>query len=146
MSFTDLKKEELLTVADTFGVEIDKRWGEENIRTAILDDGVTWGMWEDANRSASKEILEQNLGIEDLPDDNDIPAPRPEAMKKFKSRNAVELLKMERWNPAFNILGYRFTREHPFVLVKPEDADWIMSHEEGFRRASPDEAEEYYKQ
>lgn len=147
MSFKELDKEQLTNVAEAFGVEIDGRWKEPRIIEAILEDGVTWDMWEDANKSVSKELLEQNLGIDDLPDDEEVAAvERPLAAKKFKAKNAVELLKMERWNPAFNILGYRFTRTHPFVLVKPDDASWIMSHEEGFRIASPEEAEEFYKQ
>ena len=91
-------------------------------------------------------------GPEPEPEPEPLPEPEPEpepvkqeATQRFKAKNSVELLKMERWNPTFNILGYRFEREHPFVLVKPEDATWIMAHEEGFRIATPEEAEEFYK-
>jgi hypothetical protein len=144
MSFTKMEKPELLQVAETFGVEVDGRWGEERIRAEILNDGIDWAMWEDAQKSVDPELIEQNLEVlaEDEPEEEPVV---PDTTQRFKSKNAVELLKMERWNPSFSILGYEFTREHPFVLMKPEDATWIMSHEEGFRIATPQEAEAFYK-
>lgn len=145
MSFADMEKEELLTVAETFGVEVDGRWGDKRIIAEILNEGIDWDMWVEAKSSASPELVEENIEILKQ-DEEEEPAPvAPEATQKFKSKNSVELLKMERWNPTFRVLGYEFTREHPFVLMKPEDAVWIMSHEEGFRIATPQEAEEFYK-
>ena len=142
MSFADMSKEELQQVAETFGVEVDGRWAEQRIITEILEDGITWEMWQSQNNEVIPELLDE---VEPEPE----PEPEPEAPKettqRFKTKNAVELLKMERWNPTFHILGYRFERQNPFVLVKPEDAQWIMAHEEGFRIATPEEAEEFYK-
>lgn len=136
-----MKKEELLDAAEIFGVEVDKRWGDKNIIAAILDEGVTWNMYKQALRDADPTVLE------DIP----IPEPvrqveqKPDTTKKFSGREKVQLIKMERLNPTYNILGYRFTREHPFALVKPEDASWLLSNEEGFRVATPEEAEAFYK-
>lgn len=143
MSFKNLEKSELVTVAETFGVDIDGRWKEDRIIEAILEEGVTFPMWEDAVSSASPDNVEINLGLDD--NDETEPEKAPVATPaRFKSRNAMELLKMERWNPSYSIIGYTFTTEHPFALVKPDEADWIMSHEEGFRLATPQEAEEFY--
>lgn len=141
MSFAKMSKEELEQVAETFGVDIDGRWGDQRIVAEILSDGITWEMWEEANALVDPELIEQNVPEPE-------PEPEPEkkdTTKRFKSKNSVELLKMERWNPSFHILGYKFTREHPFVLVKPDEAMWIMAHEVGFRIATPEEAEAFYK-
>lgn len=142
MSFADMEKSELLDVAEIFGVDIDNpEKSEKNIIMDILEEGVTYDMYRTSLLEASADNIEMNM-----------PEPEPEPVvveekttQKFKSKNAVELLKMERWNPSFRILGYLFTREHPFVLVKPDEASWIMSHEEGFRVATPEEAESFYK-
>lgn len=141
MSFAKMEKPDLLEVAKTFGVEVDGRWGDQRIVAEILEEGITWDMWEEANASVIPELLD-----EVAPEPEPEPEPeKPEASTRFKAKNSVELLKMERWNPTFSVLGYKFEREHPFVLVKPEDAEWIMAHEEGFRIATPEEAEEFYK-
>lgn len=142
MSFAKMSKADLEQVAETFGVEIDGRWGEQRIVAEILNDGITWDMWEEANQLVDPELIEQNVPE---PEDEPEPEQKPDTTKRFKSKNAVELLKMERWNPTFQILGYKFTREHPFVLVKPDEANWIMAHEHGFRIATPEEAEAFYK-
>lgn len=56
----------------------------------------------------------------------------------------VVLLKMERDNPRYDIRGYSFTQQNPFALVKDRDADFILSHNDGFKVASPREAKEFY--
>ena len=54
---------------------------------------------------------------------------------------------MTRGNFSFNIATptktFTFTREHPFAVVSPDEADWILE-EEGFQIASPKEAREFY--
>lgn len=54
------------------------------------------------------------------------------------------LIKYERLNPSFEILTYKFTSEHPFLLVRPEDADYIVRNIPGFRPALESEAQEFY--
>jgi hypothetical protein len=145
MSFATMDKPELLDVAEIFGVEIDDTdKTEKDIIIDLLSDGITYEMYVAAKTEGDVELANEIVS-----------APEPEPVieveetvkttQKFKSKNARELLKMERWNPTFNILGYRFEKEHPFVLVTPDEASWIMSHEEGFRLATPEEAQEFYK-
>ena len=141
MSFADMDKPQLLEVAETFGVEVDGRWGEERIRAEILNDGVTWETWEEANAAVVPELLEE---VAPEPEEEPEPEPVVDTTKKFRKKNVDQLLKMERRNPSFSILGYHFTKNDPFVLMKPEDALWIMAHEAGFRVATPEEAEEFY--
>jgi hypothetical protein len=134
-SFKDLNKEQLLAAADEFGTEIDKRWGEGNIIAALLSDGVTWEMYKTAFPDT----------VVDSPEPEQKPAKPEGTAKKFSGKERVELMKMERNNPSYQVLGYRFTKDHPFALVKADDVNWIMSHEVGFRVATPQEAEAFYK-
>jgi hypothetical protein len=54
------------------------------------------------------------------------------------------LVKMERANYRYDIMGFSFTKEHPFVAMKEDDAQKIFDVEEGFRLATPKEAQEFY--
>lgn len=133
--FNDLDKGQLLAAADEFGVEVDKRWGESNLVAALLNDGITWEMYKTSFPDAVDDEPKQEPKAE-----------KPEGTaKKFSGKEKVELMKMERQNASFQVLGYRFTKDHPFALVKAADVNWIMSHETGFRVATPQEAEAFYK-
>jgi hypothetical protein len=141
MTFKDLEKPELLEVAEIFGVEVDKRHNEENLIAELLEEGITWEMYQEALNSGSTEVDEPL--VEDAPEEEE-EKPVP-STKRFNAKNAMELLKMERQNPTFYIAGYKFTKEHPFVLVTAEEALWIMANAQGFRIATPEEAEAFYK-
>lgn len=54
------------------------------------------------------------------------------------------LIKMDRKNPLFEVRGHRFTQSHPYALMNAEDADYVLTHEDGFRQATPSELREYY--
>lgn len=53
------------------------------------------------------------------------------------------LIKMERENGTFEVGRYRFTREHPYVLVQESDVSKILK-EGGFRQAYPEELADFY--
>ncbi len=63
-----------------------------------------------------------------------------------KSVNAEDtvLVRMTRENFRYDILGFTFTKEHPFVAMQEEQAQEIFDKEEGFRLATPKEVQEYY--
>ena len=63
--------------------------------------------------------------------------------KKPLDKDSV-LVRMTRANFRYDIMGYTFTKEHPFVAMKEEDAQEIFDREEGFRMATPREVQEYY--
>jgi hypothetical protein len=54
------------------------------------------------------------------------------------------LVKMERNNHSYQAIGYSFSQEHPFVAMPESEAQNIFDTEEGFRLATPREAQEYY--
>lgn len=54
------------------------------------------------------------------------------------------LIKMVRDNPLYQVRGYTFTADHPYALVKADDAMYILEKEDGFRQAYPQELQEFY--
>jgi hypothetical protein len=51
---------------------------------------------------------------------------------------------MERSNHSYQTLGYTFSTEHPFAAMAEADAQRIFDTQDGFRLATPREAQEYY--
>jgi hypothetical protein len=130
-----LNKPFLLEVASYFGVVVSEEDSKQMICAALAaaEPPVTWEMYKQAFPdipSAEKE-------------DDD---PKPEkagAAKEFTGRDEPVLIKMERGNPRYEIRGYKFTKEHPFLLVQRNDADVILKTF-GFRVATTDEVKGYY--
>ena len=54
------------------------------------------------------------------------------------------LVKMERTNHSYQVGGYTFTDQHPFVAMPEENAQQIFDRQTGFRLATPREAQEFY--
>ena len=51
---------------------------------------------------------------------------------KEQDKDSV-LVKMERANFRYDILGFTFTKEHPFVAMSSDSAQAIFDKEEGFK-------------
>lgn len=133
-SFETLHKDVLLQVAEEFGSEVKPTDTKRVIIGVLLEDGVTWDMYKSA-----------------FPDLEDIPDETPATDAPVKAAPVVTvrpepkvLIKMERMNPRFEIRGYLFSKQHPFVPVTEDDANYIISHLDGFRIAMPSEAESFY--
>lgn len=142
MSFHELTKPQLLEVAEAFGIEVDARKSARNIVAEIVSDGVTWEMYQE-----SVGAVEREAEMNDFESVDDTPAhtaqPRVESADQAFGRPTVSLVKMVRSNPTFEIRGYRFTKTHPYALVKNEDVDFILNTT-GFRIATPNEVAEFY--
>ena len=137
MSFKDLDKSELLAAAEHFGVDVDRRSSDKNITAAILSDGVTWEMYKEA----FPDVVEEAKAEEE--NEPTVPSATKPTPRKGEKR---QLVKMERGNPSFVVMGkYKFTQQHPFVLMPLDDALFIIANEEGFRLANMAETEEFYK-
>lgn len=131
MSFESLKVDELKTVAESFGVDLTDIKNKAEIIAALTEEGVSYDMYAKFSNSEKEEI-----------------EPEPEAkskaqMKKELKGNTV-LIKMERLNPSYETYGFLFTQTHPFVVVPESIAQEIFDNEEGFRMATPREAQEFY--
>ena len=145
-AFKDLKVAELRRSAiEDFAVEVGEKDSAESVIAALFEAGVEW-----------KDYVEQHPEV--APDE---PAPvvkettREEVIPLNPSEVRVQegvdtagpqpfLIKMERENPLYQTRGYTFTKENPYCLVRPEDVEYILSKEDGFRQALPSELQEFY--
>ena len=127
MSFESLKKDELLELADKYGVDVKASDTKAVILAAFVEDGVTW---EDTVKQ-DDVVAEKDLEL------------KAEAEEARIAEDTV-LLKMTRANYVYEIRGYSFAKAHPFGLVAESDAEYIVENDEGFRYATPKEAAEFY--
>lgn len=129
MSFDTLKINELKEVAESFGVELPDKATKQAVILALQDEGITYDMYSKFNGSEQVEIKQD-------------PSEKKKRVKLDKT-NSV-LVKMDRTNPSYEINGYTFTQQHPFLPMAEADAQMIFDTEIGFRLATPKEANEFY--
>jgi len=130
MSFETLKVSELKQIAEDFAVNTDGLKNKADVIAALAEEGVTWSVY---NKTMDK-MEEEDMSVEVLPK-FDPKAEQPE--------NTV-LVRMTRANFRYDIQGFTFTKDHPFVAMNKEKAQEIFDKEEGFRLATPKEVQEYY--
>jgi len=132
MSFETLKISELKTIAEDFGVEIDGIKSKKDIITALEEDGVTWSVYQ-----------KQNADQDNFEDSEEEPSVAREELKSGNHGNKI-LVKMTRDNYRYDIAGFTFTKEHPYVAMEESKAQQIFDREAGFRVATPREVQEFY--
>jgi DNA polymerase III delta prime subunit len=131
MSFETLKVAELKKIAEDFAVDTEGLKNKADVIAALSEEGVTYAVYA--------KTLEQ---LEEAEEEADEILPRFDP-KKSQSKDDV-LVRMTRPNFRYDIMGYTFTKDHPFIAMKEEDAQKIFDMEEGFRLATPREAQEFY--
>lgn len=128
MSFSTMKVSDLKEVAEYFAVDLEGVKGKPALLAALEEEGITYEMYA---QFADAEKAEPEL--------------EPRKEKKAVPANAnLVLVRMDRENPSYDINGHTFTREHPYVAMTEEDAEFIFETQEGFRMATPREIQEYY--
>ena len=127
MSFTELKITELKKAAESFGVDLGTAKTKQEIVAVLEEEGITYQMY-DKFSNVEKEQVEVKEKKE---------------KKIMKAENSV-LVKMERDNHSYQTLGHTFTASHPFVAMGESEAQRIFDMEDGFRLATPREAQEFY--
>ncbi|NBW57327.1 hypothetical protein EBR43_06005 [bacterium] len=134
MSFETLKVAELREIAENFAVDTDGIKSKANIIAALAEEGVTWSVYQ-KTLDTVKEANEDAFASEEV-------LPRLDT-KSINAEDTV-LVRMTRENFRYDILGFTFTKEHPFVAMNENQAQEIFDKEEGFRLATPKEVQEYY--
>jgi len=129
MIFEELKKAELLAAAETFGVEVAATATKPIIIAALNEDGVTTEMYLEAF----------------LADKEEAPVVTEAKSVPAQPKGPTVLLKMERANGTYEIRGYRFTRDNPYLPVDEDAANYILENVPGFKIASPKDAQEFYR-
>ena len=130
MSFETLKVSELKKIAEDFGVEIEGLKNKTDIIAALSEEGVTWAVYQKTVKDTEEA---EDMSVEVL----------PKTSSKKDSENTV-LVKMERDNYRYDIQGFTFTKEHPYVAMSEDEAQAIFDKEAGFRLATPKEVQDFY--
>lgn len=125
-------KPELQAACDQFGVETKKTFNKAQLIEALLGDGVEPSLVRGFTADNKDEEEEFELDVPAAP------------VEEEDDDEELVLVRMIRANNTYEIRGYTFKQAHPFVLVKPSDADYLVEKDGGFRVASPKEAKEYY--
>lgn len=131
MSFTELKIADLKEVAETFGVDAKSLKSKQEIVAVLEEEGISYDMYVKLQKIEKVDI--------EIPESEK----RKREGKKAKPDNSM-LVKMERMNHSFQTMGYTFSQQHPFVAMSEEDAQRIFDTQDGFRLATPREAQEFY--
>lgn len=114
-------------------------WTKNETLAALKEIDYTYGTYR-AELRAEEEAVALANG-EELPE---TPPEEPEETQAAVKSGEKILVRMRRENPSYEIYGYKFTKEHPFVAMSVEDAQLIFDTEDGFTPATPREAENYY--
>lgn len=143
MSFQSLNKDELTAVAEFFVVDVEVADAEKGATKKELlaalaagDDPVTWDQYKEIYLKNAVELAPQ--------------APKVEAQSAAVEEDEPEdegnlvLVRYLRRNPTWEVVGYTFTKEHPFKSVPAEIAEYLVLKQEGFRLALPTEVSDYY--
>ena len=132
MSFDTLKVSELKKIAEDFAVDTDGLKNKADIIAALSEEGVTWSVYQQTIKKIESDA--EDISQEVLPKFDP---------KKEYGEDMI-LVKMDRANFRYDIMGHTFTKEHPFVAMSRESAQAIFDKEEGFRLATPKEVQEFY--
>lgn len=132
MAFETMKVAELKKIAEDFAVDTESLKNKADVIAALAEEGVTYAVYAKTIKSIEDEAEVETQEV--------LPKFDP---KKDQPADTV-LVRMTRANMRYDILGHTFTKDHPFVAMKEDDAQKIFDVEEGFRLATPREAQEFY--
>jgi len=160
MSFEDFNKDELEKIADEFSLDVENPDDEDELRAAVEEVGATevalsFPQWADRLVEEDDEEEDALVTSDNTPKKGaakktakKAPAKKTAAKKATAPRTVVPedktLLKMTRNNPIYEVRGYRFTRQMPYVFVDNDDVDFLIEVEGGFTVAKPSEVEKFF--
>jgi len=130
MSFDNMKVAELKQIAEDFAVPAENLKSKKDLIAALAEEGVSYSVY-------AKTL--ENLADENLLE----PAPTKFNPKQKLAPDTV-LVRMTRANQRYDILGFTFTKDHPFVPMGQDKAQDIFDREEGFRLSTAKEVQDFY--
>lgn len=152
MSFKNLNKEKLLYAAEFANVNVSEDNTKAEIIAALEEAGFSWSNYqkfvEAEDRVAGESLRQASQPHYEETRQGTAEEPFAQPAAQAVQFNEHVLIKMERQNPTFDILGHRFTKKQPFKVVSPDEAQKIIDTAAtmggGFRIATPAEAKEYF--
>jgi hypothetical protein len=157
-SFEDLDRAELYRSAiEDFAVDVPENANKKELIAAFVETGITWKDYVAQHPEVAPKEEEKFVDRETEPVrpgavvtsaavKGEVPEKKEEIIVAQPAVQATGkyLIKMTRDNTIYETRGYRFTKEHPYALVEPEDASYILEVEDGFRQALPSELADFY--
>jgi hypothetical protein len=139
-----MRKDELILVANEFGVELSENDTKNQILEKLREDGITDELAQDFfNRSVSEEEVRSDSGSTEAEQEEEgKEETKPEPETSVKEDKVIVL--MTRKNPMYSGKGYVFTRNHPFQALPKSLAEHLISNEKGFRQATESEVKSFY--
>lgn len=158
--FKDLGVKELRrTAVEDFAVPVESNDNADTVIAALTEAGVDWDQYVEMHPEVKPEpaAVEQTVvqTVERQPEPNRGNVITSESMKPVTAEPVVQepvvasgnqpwLIKMTRENVRYDTRGYTFTQDHPYALVQPEDVEYLLEKEDGFRQAYPSELSDFY--
>lgn len=148
---TGLTEEDLRAAADYFGT---KKGLRGVMMKELRESGVTKEQYDIVFAPQTEAPVEDVVEIPVVAPISDTeldevyasePEPLPVRVAEPKVFQPADyLIRMDRQNLRFEFGKYVFTAEYPYQIMPAADAQRILSEEDGFRQAFPDEAREYF--
>jgi hypothetical protein len=126
-----MKVEELRKVAEVFAVDHESAKNKADLIALLAEEGVSFDMYQSFTQ-AEKADAELE------------PRKQKGSSENISPQTGQVLVKMERMNPSYDVMGFTFTRENPFIVMSEKSAQDIFDTQEGFRLATPKEVQEFY--
>lgn len=144
-----MNKSELEHVANSFFIEFPEDATKKEMLAILAENEVTQeqvdGLEEPQEETSGIVTTES---IKAAPESNVVQANGESAVEERAAapveKDGTVILRFDRQNPTYEIMGYNFSHEHPFQVVKAGDADYIVKNIPGFRPALASEVDEYY--
>ena len=144
MAFTDLTQKELVAVAEMFGTTVKSGANKATIMKELELDGIDYQMYENQMKLAIAEAGEDLEPLDEVPLDETELVLVEVPVEPVVEEPVYRVIKMTRKNETYQINGYTFKQDHPYALVKEEDADYLVENIKGFRPATGKEIREFY--
>ena len=129
MSFSSLKLDELRKVAETFAVEHETAKNKADLIALLAEEGVSYDMYAKFTEADKVEVEVDERVTKSAPATPGV---------------GQVLVKMERMNPRYDVNEFTFTQDNPFIVMTEKKAQEIFDTQQGFRLATPQEAQEFY--
>jgi hypothetical protein len=129
MSFSSLKLDELRKVAETFAVEHETAKNKADLIALLAEEGISYDMYTKFTEADKVEVEVDERVTKSAPSTPGV---------------GQVLVKMERMNPRYDVNEFTFTQDNPFIVMTEKKAQEIFDTQQGFRLATPKEAQEFY--
>lgn len=136
MSFDTMNKADLTEAAKTLGVSVAEEDTKADIKSKLDEAGLSFEDYEAVVSATGGGVVSNDPG--NVADSAEQP------QEPDENGDEQVLVKMDRANHTYIAGTHTFTKSHPFIVMDKKEAETFVKEHEGFRLASPSEAENFY--